>query len=193
MILDFKGEGVQKFRDYLWLFLISGFIVALDQYTKWLVRSNLSFTESWLPEQLQSLLPYMRIVYWHNTGAAFGLFQNGNVIFIILGFIVSGVIIYYYPHVSKEDWWLKLALGLQLGGALGNLIDRLQYGHVIDFISVGAFPVFNVADSAITVGTCILLLGIYLKERKIGQQTKTAQHPDHSSTVNTQNEASKGE
>jgi signal peptidase II len=193
VIWGFKGDGVQKFRDYLWLFLISGFIVVLDQYTKWLVRSNLSFAESWLPEQLQSLLPYMRIVYWHNTGAAFGLFQNGNLIFIILGFIVSGVIIYYYPHVSREDWWLKLALGLQLGGALGNLIDRLQYGHVTDFISVGSFPVFNVADSAITVGTCILLLGVYLKERKIDQQAKTAQDLDQSSTVNTQKEASKGE
>jgi signal peptidase II len=193
MIFGFKGDSVQKFRDYLWLFLISGFIVALDQYTKWLVRSNLSFAESWLPEQLLSLLPYMRIVYWHNTGAAFGLFQNGNLIFIILGFIVSGVIIYYYPHVPKEDWWLKLALGLQLGGALGNLIDRLQFGHVIDFFSVGSFPVFNVADSAITVGTCILLLGVYLKERKLTSQAKTIQDPENSSPVNTQPEAPKNE
>ena len=184
---------MQKFRDYLWLFLISGFIVALDQYTKWLVRSNLSFAESWLPEQLQSLLPYMRIVYWHNTGAAFGLFQNGNVIFIILGFIVSGVIIYYYPQVSREDWWLKLALGLQLGGALGNLIDRLQYGHVTDFISVGSFPVWNVADSAITVGTCILLLGIYLKERKLAGQAKINQGTENSTPPNSQKEASKSE
>ena len=184
---------MQKFRDYLWLFLISGFIVALDQYTKWLVRSNLSFAESWLPEQLQSLLPYMRIVYWYNTGAAFGLFQNGNLVFIVLGFIVSGVIIYYYPQVSREDWWLKLALGLQLGGALGNLIDRLQFGHVIDFISVGSFPVFNVADSAITVGTGILLLGVYLKERKLTSHAKTIQDPENSSPVNTQPEAPKSE
>lgn len=184
---------MHKFRNYLWLFLISGFIVALDQYTKWLVRSNLSFAESWLPEQLQWLLPYMRIVYWHNTGAAFGLFQNGNLIFIILGFMVSGVIIYYYPHVSKEDWWLKLALGLQLGGALGNLIDRLQYGHVTDFISVGSFPVWNVADSAITVGTCILLLGVYLKERKLNSQTKTTQDLENLSPANPNQEAPKSE
>jgi signal peptidase II len=184
---------VQKFRDYLWLFLISGFVVALDQYSKWLVRSNLSFAESWLPAQLQYLLPYMRIVYWHNTGAAFGLFQNGNVIFIILGFIVSGVIIYYYPHVSREDWWLKLALGLQLGGALGNLIDRLQYGHVTDFISVGSFPVWNVADSAITVGTCILLLGVYLKERKMSSKAKPTPDPENPIPVNTPHEAPKSE
>jgi signal peptidase II len=184
---------VYKFRDYLVLFFFSGFIVALDQYTKWLVRSNLSFAESWLPDQFQSLLPYMRIVYWHNTGAAFGFFQNGNLIFIILGFIVSGVIIYYYPHVSKEDWWLKLALGLQLGGALGNLIDRLQYGHVIDFISIGSFPVFNVADSAITVGTCILLLGVFLKERKMNQQAKILQELETSSLNASPNEAPKSE
>ncbi len=103
------------------------------------------------------------------------------------------MIIYYYPQVSREDWWLKLALGLQLGGALGNLIDRLQFGHVIDFISVGSFPVWNVADSAITVGTCILLLGVYLKERKLNSQAKTTQDPENSSPANTQQEAPKSE
>jgi signal peptidase II len=157
---------VSKFRDYMFLFLTAGFIVLLDQYSKWMVRSNLAFTEMWLPIQLKELLPYMRIVYWHNSGAAFGLFQNANLVFIILAFIVSGAIIYYYPQVAPEDWWLKLALGLQLGGALGNLIDRLTIGQVTDFISVGSFPVFNVADSAITIGTCILVLGVYLKEQK---------------------------
>ncbi len=94
---------MQKFRDYLWLFLISGFIVALDQYTKWLVRSNLSFAESWLPEQLQSLLPYMRIVYWYNTGAAFGLFQNGNLNF------------YYFRIYRQRSDYLLLPTSLQGG------------------------------------------------------------------------------
>jgi signal peptidase II len=82
---------------------------------------------------------------------------------------------------------------LQLGGALGNLIDRLQYGHVTDFISVGSFPVWNVADSAITVGTCILLLGIYLKERKLAGQAKINQGTENSTTTNSQKEASKNE
>ncbi len=161
-----------KIRDYLLLFLPAGFVVALDQYSKWLVRSQLAFGEMWLPAPLEGLLPYMRIVYWHNSGAAFGLFQRGNLILTILAIIVIGVIIYYYPRVSPEDWWLKLAMGLQLGGAVGNLIDRLTLGQVTDFISLSTFPVFNVADSAITIGTCILLLGVYLKERQSGKQAK---------------------
>ena len=166
------GEKVQKFRDYILLFVIAGGVVALDQYTKMLVRTHIAFAGMWLPVSLEALLPYMRIVNWQNSGAAFGLFQNGNMILIALAFIVIGVIIYYYPRVSPEDWWLKLALGLQLGGALGNLTDRLRFGHVTDFISVFSFPVFNVADSAITIGTCILLLGVYLKERKIKMNSK---------------------
>jgi signal peptidase II len=161
---------VKIIRSYLFLFLTAGAVVALDQYTKWLVRSRLAFAEMWLPDQLKEFLPYFRIVYWHNSGAAFGLFQQGNLILMALAFIVIGVIIYYYPRVSPEDWWLKLALGLQLGGAMGNLIDRLTLGRVTDFISVGSFAVFNVADSAITVGTCILLLGVYLKERKTSKK-----------------------
>jgi len=163
---------VKIIRNYLSLFLIAGFVVVLDQYTKWLVRSNLAFAEMWLPDQLKEFLPYFRIVFWHNSGAAFGLFQNGNIILMALACIVIGVIIYYYPKVSPEDWWLKLALGLQLGGALGNLIDRITLGRVTDFISVSSFPVFNVADSAITIGTCILLLGVYIKERNEGKKSK---------------------
>jgi signal peptidase II len=147
----------------------------------------------WLPDRLKEFIPYFRIVYWHNSGAAFGLFQNGNLIFMILALIVSGVIIYYYPKVSPEDWWLKLALGLQLGGALGNLIDRMTLGQVTDFLSISSFPVFNVADSAITIGTCILLLGVYLKERKEAQKAKagsisTDQSAIHSESGNPKNE-----
>lgn len=184
---------MQKLKDYLLLFLIAGGVVALDQYTKWLVKLKLAFTEMWLPDGLQQFLPYFRIVNWHNSGAAFGLFQNGNVIFIIFGFVVTGVILYYYPLVAAEDWWMKLALGLQMGGALGNLVDRLRFGRVTDFISVGSFPVFNVADSAITVGTIILLLGVYLKERKLDKQSKSnppseQQPPSASSSELTQGE-----
>jgi signal peptidase II len=184
---------VKIFRNYLFLFLTAGFVVALDQYTKWLVRSNLAFSEMWLPDQLKEFLPYFRIVYWHNSGAAFGLFQNGNIILMALAFIVIGVIIYYYPRVSPEDWWLKLALGLQLGGALGNLIDRMTLGRVTDFISVSSFPVFNVADSAITIGTCILLLGVYLKERKAGKKSKIESNPADDIAIGSGSGDPKGE
>ena len=87
-------------------------------------------------------------------------------IFGTLAFIVIGVLIYYFPQVDKKDWTLRLAMSMQLAGASGNLIDRLtQDGKVTDFISVGTFPVFNVADASISVGTVVLLLGVYLQER----------------------------
>ena len=155
-----------KIKDYLILLGVAGIVVALDQWTKWLVRENIQFGGMWLPESLIWLSPYARIVHWYNSGAAFGLFQNGNLIFTILAFIVIGAIFYYYPFVQNEDWTLKLAMGLQLAGAAGNLVDRLMMGKVTDFISIGTFPVFNVADSSITIGVIVLLLGVWIKERK---------------------------
>ncbi len=154
-----------KIKDYSILLGVAGVVVALDQWTKWLVRENIEFGGMWLPNSLMWLSPYARIVHWYNSGAAFGMFQNGNLVFTILAFIVIGAILYYFPHVEKEDWTLKLAMGLQLAGASGNLVDRLIMGKVTDFISVGSFPVFNVADSSITVGVIVLLLGVWLKER----------------------------
>jgi signal peptidase II len=157
-------------RDYTFLTIISGIIIALDQWTKALVRANIPLGGSWLPAGWDWLSPYARIVHWFNTGAAFGLFQNGATVFTILAIIVSILIILYFPHLDEEDWLLRLALSMQLGGALGNLISRLTMsGEVTDFISVGTFPVFNVADSFITVGTGILLVAVWLKERKIKQ------------------------
>ena len=151
--------------NYWGIFSITAVIIALDQWTKWLVRTNIPAGESWLPDSLQWLSPYARIVHWYNTGAAFGMFQNGNLIFTILAFVVIAAILFYYPQVDASDWSLRLALILQLAGAAGNLVDRLLIGKVTDFISVGTFPVFNVADSAITVGTAVLILGVWLSER----------------------------
>ncbi len=156
------------FRNIGWLILVAAIIIGLDQYTKWLVRSNLLLGESWSPWEW--LAPYARIVYWKNTGVAFGLLQGMNLVFIILASIVSLGIIYYYPTVSKRDWLIRLALMLELGGALGNLIDRITIGYVVDFISVGNFPVFNVADSCITVGVFILLIGVWVQERREKKQ-----------------------
>jgi signal peptidase II len=167
---------LKKFlQTYGILFTIAGVIVALDQWTKWLVRASIPLGGSWLPESLQWLSPYARIVNWHNKGAAFGMFQNGSMVFAVLAFIVVGAIIYYYPQVDQRDWALRIAMSMQLAGALGNLIDRLmQEGRVTDFISVGTFPVFNVADSSITVGTIVLLLGIYLQERAAMKEKNNA-------------------
>jgi len=162
------------FEKYSYMFVIASLVVALDQWTKTLVRDNLVLGATWLPESFEWLSPYARIVHWYNTGAAFGMFQNGSMIFMALAFIVICAIIYYFPQVDKHDWSLRLAMSMQLAGASGNLIDRLLHdGKVTDFISVGTFPVFNVADASISVGTVVLLLGVYLQERAVHKQAKS--------------------
>ncbi len=163
------------FRTYWLLFLIAGLLVAVDQISKAYIRAH--FTEGvdmWAPWPW--LLPYARILYVTNTGVAFGMFKNMGLIFAILACIVSIAIIYYYPRVPKEDHILRFAMGLQLAGALGNLIDRILFqGRVTDFISVGDFPVWNVADASITVGVGVLLLGIWLQERRQKKETELAE------------------
>ncbi len=143
------------------LAIIAGLIIWLDQVTKDWVRMNLALGESWRPF---SWLPsYVRIVHWRNSGAAFGLFQGGGGIFAILAVVVTLMIIFYFPRIQRGDWSLRLAMGLQLGGAVGNLIDRLQHNLMVtDFVAIGNFPVFNVADSAITLGVILLFISIWL-------------------------------
>lgn len=153
-------------RTYGALISVAGVVIALDQWTKSLVVSALPFQSSWLPRGLEQLGPYARIVHWNNTGAAFGSFQNGNTVLTALAVLVIVAILFYYPRVDSRDWSLRLAMGLQLGGATGNLVDRLRMGRVTDFISIGSFPVFNIADSAITIGVVILLLGVWQRERE---------------------------
>ena len=182
---------VSKLKDYLTLFGIAGAVIGLDQWTKWLVRENIAFGSQWLPDGMDWLMPYARIVYWENSGAAFGMFQEAGMIFTVLAFIVIGAIIYYYPQVEKTDWTLRLAMGMQLGGAAGNLIDRLMIGKVTDFISIGTFPVFNVADSSITVGVGVLLIGVWITERKeklrkLDEEKKTENRVDSSANFKTE-------
>ncbi len=150
-------------KEYASLLIIAGLILLLDQLTKAWVRHNLSVGEIYRPDLWLS--EYARIVHWKNTGAAFGMFQRFGGIFTVLSFIVSGVIIYYYPQIPRQDWIIRLAMGVLLGGALGNLIDRLTVGHVTDFASIGDFPVFNVADACISIGVVILFIGMWVQEK----------------------------
>lgn len=144
------------YSDYVFLLTISGIVLFLDQSTKWIVRRSLSFSEIWMP--IKSLAPYVRIINWRNTGAAFGIFQEAGSIFAILAVIVALAILVYFPIIPRSERALRFALALQMGGAIGNLIDRLNQGWVTDFVSVGGFPVFNVADASIFFGVVILLL-----------------------------------
>ena len=164
--LKLKSGGLlKKFANtYGLMVILVTLIIALDQFTKTLVRSNLEFGQIWMPWEW--LLPYARVIHIFNTGAAFGLFKGANTVFMILAVIVSCAIIYYFPSVSRKDWVIRVALSMQLAGALGNLIDRMTIGHVTDFVSVGNFPVFNVADASITVGVGVLLIGMWVQEKR---------------------------
>jgi len=167
----------QYAKDYGLLFLISGTVILLDQLTKYLVSSNLSYGEIW--PQGHWIATYARIIYWTNKGAAFGIFQSLSGLFKVLPVVVAVVIIYYFPKVPSQDWPLRLALGLQLGGALGNWIDRLTIGSVLDFVSVGSFAVFNVADASISLGVAILAISLYDRERKEKASQNVLENDEH--------------
>ena len=153
-----------RVRSYLVLLGIAGLVVLLDQWSKSAVRNNLAFGESWMPWEW--LAPYARVLHWGNEGAAFGIFQGSGDFFTVLAIVVSLLILYYYPKIESGNWFLRIAMGLQLGGALGNLLDRLNIGYVTDFISLGTFPVFNVADASITSGAALLLLFTWFMDDK---------------------------
>jgi signal peptidase II len=151
-------------------------ILAFDQWTKYLVRSQLEVGETWMP--IAWLAPYARVIHWNNTGAAFGLFPSASLVFTVVAVLVSAAILYYFPRVPATEWPLRVALILQFAGALGNLIDRLVVGTVTDFISVGSFPVFNVADSSISVGVAVLVVGMWIEARHRPRDGAAAAEPE---------------
>ncbi|MBG0787074.1 MAG: signal peptidase II [Anaerolineaceae bacterium] len=156
---------MKKTLKQYWILLVTvPVILILDQVSKAIVRANIPFGSVWMPWEW--LRPVLKFVYWHNTGAAFGLFQDGGTVFAIMAVAVSIFIIVYFKHVPQHETLTRVALSMQMAGALGNLIDRLAFGPVTDFISVGTFAVFNIADSSITVGTALLILSLWLEERK---------------------------
>lgn len=108
------------------------------------------------------------ITYVRNPGALLGLFADLNSLLILFALVLILAILYYYLHARPRDRLLNLALALELGGATGNLIDRIAYGRVIDFIDFKIWPVFNIADSAITVGLVLLGLFLFLRVRRGG-------------------------
>ncbi len=92
------------------------------------------------------------------------MFQGFGYIFAVLAIVVAGAIIYYYPQIPENEWVMRVALGMQLGGALGNLLDRVFFNfQVTDFISMGNFAVYNIADASISVGVVILLICVWVE------------------------------
>ncbi len=159
-----EPTGSKRFGAGQWVFLlvISGLVIVADQISKAYVVAHLALYDSWMP--LHSLASVFRFTHVRNTGAAFGIFPEGGAIFLIVAVIVSAVIIYFYWQIPKGAWLARLALGLQLGGALGNVVDRVRLGYVVDFFHVELWPVFNVADSCIVIGVVLLALEVMREE-----------------------------
>ena len=151
-------------RERWILFIIAGIIILLDQASKNLVESSLPLYTYYAP--IPELENIFRITHTSNTGVAFGLFQNGNTIFAIFAVIVTIAIIIYNSKLEYDHKLLRLALGLQVGGAIGNLIDRTRQGYVTDFMDIGPWPVWNIADLAIVSGTILLVLIMFREERE---------------------------
>lgn len=136
---------------------------AVDQATKALVVQNLPLGEVWTP--WPALARFFTFTHTTNTGAAFGLFPDAGWIFVVVAVVVSSAILFYYRHLPTEHCLVRVSLGLQLGGALGNLTDRLLRGSVVDFLDFKVWPVFNVADSCIVVGVAILAYYLMREEQ----------------------------
>ena len=151
---------------YASIILTAGVLVGLDQWTKWLGKKNIPLNTSFVPSWLEWLEPYARFTHIENSGASFGMFQNGNAVFIVLALVVVGVMLYYVSQMETTNKMLMVAVGLYMGGAVGNLIDRLTIGKVTDFISVGTFYIFNVADASINIAVALLLFYLWQEERK---------------------------
>jgi signal peptidase II len=145
---------IRRFGEKIILPAVALLVLVADQTSKYLVLSNLNPGQSWNP--VASLTRWVSITHVTNTGAAFGLFPDQSSLFVVIAVIVVAAIIFYYRHLPTGQWWIKVSLGLQLGGALGNLMDRLRMGYVVDFIDFKIWPVFNLADSAIVIGVAIL-------------------------------------
>jgi signal peptidase II len=146
------------------LFLgLAGLVVVLDQSTKRLAIQQLEGRES-----VHVVDDILRFTYVVNRGAAFGLLQDQTAFFVFVGIVVIGVIAASYRYLPRSGFRLHLALGLQLGGAIGNLIDRVRQGYVVDFVDFGYrsnwWPVFNVADSAIVIGVALLALNAFAQK-----------------------------
>lgn len=137
--------------------------LALDQLTKWLVVNTLEVNQSVYPiPALSGLFGFTHVT---NTGVAFGLFKEAGTVFVFVVVVVISVIVLYLRNLPKDQQLVRFALGLQLGGSLGNLIDRLRVGHVVDFIDFKFAPIFNIADLAIVSGAVLLAIAMWREGR----------------------------
>jgi signal peptidase II len=143
-------------------------VVVLDQVTKSIIRTTLNVGQAW-PEDWP-----IRFKHVTNTGAAFSSLQDQTTFLIVMALFGLAAIYLYYRNPPFNHWTASAAIGLMLGGAIGNLIDRIRAGEVTDFVDVLGFPKFNVADSSISIGVTVIILGYLL----LGDRANTPSDPD---------------
>lgn len=144
--------------------IVLALTLALDRLTKCLTLAYLTDTDI-------ILAPFLHLRYVQNTGAAFGILQNGNLLLIFITLLIMGYLLKNWSAFCAEGVFARWGLVLILGGALGNLYDRIALGFVVDFIDFRVWPVFNAADSFITIGA-VLMLWAVLFNRKTEKEVK---------------------
>lgn len=148
----------------LYWFLFAVVVFVIDIASKFWILNHFFLYES------VNLLPFFSITYVHNIGAAFSIFEGQRWILAAVAFVVSVVIVYMLYRNNRQQKLENISLALILGGALGNLFDRLYHGFVVDFLDVNFgdwhYPTFNIADCAICLGIGLFILGNYAKPKK---------------------------
>jgi signal peptidase II len=143
--------------------LVTAGVLALDQATKALVRHDLALGDE------NPVLPAIKLVHTRNSGVAFGTFAGGGaLVTALVGVALVALLAYFATHATKPLVWLPT--GMLLGGALGNVIDRVRDGAVTDFVKLPAWPAFNLADASITVGVLLLLLVVERSDREAARE-----------------------
>jgi signal peptidase II len=145
-------------------------VFVLDRLTKAWVSENIP-----LGTARPIVGDYVRIVHAQNTGAAFGLLPERTTLLSVLSVVAVLAIVYYYRQIASTSWLVSATLGMQLGGAFGNLLDRVTQGYVVDFVDVGVgeirFWAFNVADSSIVVGIILVTVALWYEEHRTASST----------------------
>ncbi len=170
-----------KLRDLI-LFAIAAIVLSADQASKAWAIENIPLNTAYdiFPPPLGDWIILTRIT---NSGAAFGLFPQLSIVFTFVALIVSVVIVAYYRSIPTGQWIVRLSLGMQLGGAIGNLIDRLRFGSVTDLLYVRPFPVFNIADAAIVTGVGLLMFRLWRISPKAEPQPVPTDSPDETKSA----------
>ncbi len=169
----------------IWVLILAVIILLLDQPSKRLVEQWLAIGQSWSPYPDYAHL--FQITRTFNTGGVFGILQGWNEVIAVVAVFVTGFILIYSWLLPAGHLLLRTALGLQLGGALGNLIDRLRQGHVTDFMDFGPWPVWNIADLAIVTGA--ILLGVVLLQESLAERRQRKLAESHSGSPAGHDEA----